>query len=111
MAGTPIPSISLDDVASGKEEEVGGLKGVLNKFKKAYQNATVQTVVGHATTVVGKAKDWAWVIGSTAAIVVLPLMLEMEREATFQLQAELMQKNIMEMTKQAQQQQGPQLPQ
>ena len=26
--------------------------------------------------VVGKAKDWAWVIGSTAAIVVLPLMLE-----------------------------------
>jgi len=35
----------------------------------------------------------------------------MEREATFQLQAELMQKNIMEMTKQAQQQQGPQLPQ
>ena len=26
MAGTPIPSISLDDVASGKEEEVGGLK-------------------------------------------------------------------------------------
>jgi len=34
--------------------------------------------------------------------------VQMEREATFQLQAEMMQKNIMEMTKQAQQ--GPQLP-
>lgn len=109
MAGTP--KLTLDALMGpgGKEEEeeAGGIKGIYQRFMK---RATVQRVVSKVGTLFTKAKDWTWVIGSTAVVVVLPIMLEMEREATFQLQAEMMQKNIMEMTKQAQQQ-GPQLPQ
>lgn len=46
--------------------------------------------------------EYAWIVGATAVVIVVPLLLEMEREATFQLQAEMMQKQVMEMQRSAQ---------
>uniref|UniRef100_A0A7S1G8W9 Mitochondrial import receptor subunit TOM22 homolog n=1 Tax=Bicosoecida sp. CB-2014 TaxID=1486930 RepID=A0A7S1G8W9_9STRA len=102
--------LDLPDDAEGGAA-AGGVKGALasitgavtsvskwfntNPHARKVKNASVMVYDGtwKATKKVG---EYAWVVGATAVVVVVPLMLEMEREATFQLQAELMQKQMMD---------------
>mmetsp|Transcript_106917 Transcript_106917/g.297446 ORF Transcript_106917/g.297446 Transcript_106917/m.297446 type:complete len:106 (+) Transcript_106917:177-494(+) len=95
----PVSRHELKDEAP----EAGGIKGF---FTSAYSRITNSRGLNRAWSASKKAGttvgEYAWIVGATAVVIVVPLLLEMEREATFQLQAEMMQKQVMEMQRSAQ---------